>query len=240
MKPIAILSLPSQGSDWFTESLNSILEYKYHREYFQPLHNMEISGKLLEAGFGCELDGYQIKNTPKKGLTEFFVNDIKERNIQLVKEVWSSAKWKWFNEHFDTIYLIRRFDNTFPPTRMRVINWYHHLWYTNVRFESPMMSIPRRCLNGYNFGINQLNEGAKKNNTNIIEYEKLLDLDIDGMVKYLKNKRLPKEHFTEKSIIMFAEKIIDTRKISPDRSQLPWSNLWEQTINVYRSNTNGS
>lgn len=116
--------MPNSGSDWFARNLAMVTGWSYYdKEWFNPITNLEFNGPLREAGFKCEIDFTGPIDTTKRGpLKEEFC-----RRYQLGKEVWMLDNIHWFLSEFDCIILLRSLSSTFPPSRLRVIQWYDQI-----------------------------------------------------------------------------------------------------------------
>lgn len=129
-KPFLIVSTPNSGSDWLAECIQRATGWRYFRkEFFNPLTNGAYAETLLSA-FGCELA------TGAEHLSTCYTQQIDaviERTwppdtYDLNKEVWSFCKLPALVAHFDCLVLTRSTSSLFPPSRLRVWQWYDAIW----------------------------------------------------------------------------------------------------------------
>lgn len=130
-KPFLIISTPNSGSDWLAECIQRATRWRYFRkEFFNPLTNGPYAETLLSQ-FGCELA------TGAENLATCYTQQIDtviERTwprdtYDLNKEVWSFCKLPALKAHFDCIVLTRSTSSLFPPSRLRVWQWYDAIWH---------------------------------------------------------------------------------------------------------------
>ena len=129
-----ISGLPSSGTDWLARCMVEGLgldQDQYYREWFNPLCNWSRADDLAKRGFGSE-SPHAIRGVGRR--LESDVTDLVQKftdsGLLLDKEVWMAGKALDMKEHFHIIGLTRDLEDTFPPKRARVLNWFQ--WVQTV------------------------------------------------------------------------------------------------------------
>ena len=128
MKPKMILAMPSSGSDLLVSCIQKSTGFSYfQKEFFNPITNLPMCDELLDMGFGCETvaGSKNLWRPPTTSAERLGINSKWE--YQLWKEVFWFGKFDFFDRHFDCILLHRTMEDMFPPSRLRVLQWYDSL-----------------------------------------------------------------------------------------------------------------
>lgn len=170
MKPKLLLSIPNSGSDWVARCIAQVTGWNYYeKEYFNPICNMGEADRLIFAGFGCELASAArgIWIHPTKDAQEIY--DQFRRQYSFNKEVWGFSKIDWYKERFDCIVLTRSWQTMFPPSRLRVVQWYDQIYMAMPGCQpNPLSS---RVKHAYDAMVSPLVQSGLP----LIQYEDLLD-----------------------------------------------------------------
>jgi len=128
-RPIALLSLPNTGTDWFAGLLlrqNPAL--RYYREFFNPICNPKYENELNKA-FGCEMvENYRILARPYCPCEDVYWRTWAREKYNFTKENYSGFKLDWFSLRFDVFVLYRAAELTFPGERLQVKTWYDAMY----------------------------------------------------------------------------------------------------------------
>ena len=125
MRATAILSMPNCGSDWFSECYAKVYNKSYFREYFNPVTNKKFEREISQA-FGSE----QVRNYKKiahfdmQSCMSVMSSTWDTESYDMTKENYSAFKVEFFYQKFNCICLLRDLENSFPPGRLEVHNWY--------------------------------------------------------------------------------------------------------------------
>lgn len=130
---LLMLSLPNSGSTWLAAVIAKHLPgcRYYDMEFFNPLRN-EKHEKELARDFGCELAScYTNIMKPSSGLTlEVIDKTWGVEDYNFTKEVFCPAKAAAFSKRFNMFGLLRSFEESFPPSRLRIWSFYEHAWWS--------------------------------------------------------------------------------------------------------------
>jgi hypothetical protein len=133
-RPIALLSLPNTGTDWFVDLLlrqNPAL--RYYREFFNPICNPTYENELNRA-FGCEMvDNYHLIAKTSCPHQRVYERTWAKENYNFTKENYSAFKLEWFASQFDCFVLYRRAERTLPGGRLQVKAWYDAMYCSLLR-----------------------------------------------------------------------------------------------------------
>jgi hypothetical protein len=133
-RPIALLSLPNTGTDWFADLLlrqNPAL--RYYREFFNPICNPKYEDELNKA-FGCEMvENYRMLARPYCLCDDVYWRTWAREEYNFTKENYSAFKLDWFSLRFDVFVLYRRAELTFPGERLQVKTWYDAMFASLVK-----------------------------------------------------------------------------------------------------------
>lgn len=123
-----ILAMPSSGSDFFARAVARATGWSYYdKEWFNPMCNLSRYDRLVRAGCGCETVGaYERISWPEVWThIDDVVQEFSDEGYVLDKEVFGHSKIQFFRERgFDCIALVRSAESMFPPSRLRVLQWY--------------------------------------------------------------------------------------------------------------------
>lgn len=133
-RPIALLSLPNTGTDWFADLLlrqNPAL--RYYREFFNPICNPKYENELNKA-FGCEMvENYRLLARPYCPCEDVYWCTWAREEYNFTKENYSAFKLDWFSLRFDVFVLYRPAELTFPGERLQVKTWYDAMYGSLVK-----------------------------------------------------------------------------------------------------------
>lgn len=131
-----LASMPSQGTDWLAECIvRSHPDLRYCREYFSPMCNWKRS-QILSQALGDTL--YGTTGNLCRYLVEEEIDVLldltwRRDSYNFTKENYLAFQLEQFSESFTVIALLRRFQDTFPPRRHRVMRWYEHFYWASWR-----------------------------------------------------------------------------------------------------------
>jgi len=171
-----LLSLPSSGSDWLAGAVARATGWRYwEKEFFNPICNPIPE---IEDGFGCEMvSRYHFIAQPKP--TEAAYQAWRKRGFEFNKEVFCAFNVPWFADRFECFALIRRYENTFPPKRARVLSWYDAIWNScrDAGLATCARSLADRVKEAHELAAAHLKKECAKRSLFVIEYERLCDRD---------------------------------------------------------------
>lgn len=177
-RPFLLLSLPNSGSDWLASCIVAATGWRYYRkEFFNPLTNPDCADELLKA-FGCELvTGSEHLCTCDRAAVSAAVQATWPRDtFDFNKEVWSFAKLPALVEHFNCMVLTRSGASLFPPSRLRVWQWYDAIWHQLPRNGRPLFAVsPRtRAVEGHAVARDMLLRDALAYEVPCLDYERIV------------------------------------------------------------------
>jgi len=129
-----LFSTPNSGSDWLASIIiagdNKI---KYFREFFNPITNDKYTDELAK-GFGCEfISTYKnIARLDNSVCEKIYKNTWEKEKFNFTKENYSVFKIPFFVEKFNCIGLIRKIENSFPPSRKNEVYWWYDCIYNSM------------------------------------------------------------------------------------------------------------
>jgi len=128
-----ILSLPSCGTDWLATCIQKTHpELRYHREFFNPICNLEHAETLGQA-FGCEMIPYHKRiavpwRNQFETISDAYLKTWPGSGLNFTKENFSAFKVGFFAGVFKCIGVLRPVHAVFPPPRLRVVAWYNAIF----------------------------------------------------------------------------------------------------------------
>lgn len=134
-----LMGIPSSGTDWMAHILQSshpfLTSDKVAKEYFNPICNPRHWDQLRKS-FGCELiDTYRniadrLSDREKLQQAEqVYMNTwVSDGQLNFSKETFCPFQVQFFADRFTMIGMVRDACHTFPPARLRVLNWYNTIW----------------------------------------------------------------------------------------------------------------
>lgn len=133
-RPIALLSLPNTGTDWFVDQmLRQNPSLRYYREFFNPICNPSYENELNRA-FGCEMvDNYHLVARSNGPHQSVYDRTWAREKYNFTKENYSAFKLDWFASQFDCFVLYRRAELTLPGGRLQVKTWYDAMYCSLLR-----------------------------------------------------------------------------------------------------------
>ena len=126
---LLIAAMPSSGSDWFADCLlkssAQLVTHATAKEPLNPICNLDHFDVLAKV-FGCEAEPAiaSIAASPSQSQVDEVLPIALGPQVNFIKEVWVGYQLPQLQQHFHTITLTRSYDNTFPPSRVRVYSWY--------------------------------------------------------------------------------------------------------------------
>jgi hypothetical protein len=243
-RPYALLSLPSSGSDWLARVIcGGIDATMTSKELFNPMCNLENYDTLIKC-FGCE-SSQGIKQIARK-LDQKLWEQMSEAMEKVgpitdgvIKDNFSFNRMSWYCNRFKTFALVRSFRETFPPNRLRVLQWYDAIyesiftagaedsdplviWARDER-QFPNWGIFERAMFGWFLSLRKLLADAQRNGVPVLLYDRLMWLSDDRLHLYVKDKL--GKLFPEPNIICIASGIQSTRqpRVVPEQLDKQWS-----------------
>lgn len=165
-----LASLPSSGSDWLAGCIaRSHPALRYRREYFSPIANWRRSQRLATVlGDTLFYTTPQLCRARSRAEIQSLLDSTwRQDGFNFTKENYLAFQIEQFAETFTVIVLLRRFEDTFPPHRHRVMRWYEHFHgalavngavdeWTVARSATPM----NRAAIGYYWFARRLRDAA--------------------------------------------------------------------------------
>ena len=178
MRDVLLASMPSSGSDWLAKCfVDAHPHHTYWREFFSPLANWQHSA-ALEESLGDVLVGCADnlgRSMDHDDLHQLLAETWDMVPASFTKDVMLAAQLDAFAARFDTFILLRRLEDSFPPTRRRVIRWYEcfawQLDQTNPRLRRGSPA-ERACI-GYRAMLDIMNRQAYDNNIPVLWWHDL-------------------------------------------------------------------
>lgn len=221
-----LLGLPNTGTDWFSEQICAANpNLRYYREFFNPICNPNHSNALSQI-FGCELPN-TIEQIARPCAWEKYKDIVQQtwsqRNINFTKENYSIWKIHYHHQLFNCFVLHRELDFCLPAKTRRVddVNSWYMAIYTsavkNIEFlqkdilplvefaQNHADTVNKKVVSAYFIGYRQTLNTAAELNLPIIEYEKLMTLDLEKLQSYLKQ-------LTVADPVKLAQRIIGSRR----------------------------
>lgn len=177
---------------------------------------------ILGRAFGCELVSYYRQLGTRDAASVAWV--IREtgalEKFRFNKEVWSFAKLPMLCAHFDCLVLTRAAESLFPPSRLRVWQWYDAI-YNALLVSYPLGKMlllaghPReRCLAAHEAARFILETDAARCGVPIIDYDMMASGDSGDVAAVARciAQRWPLN--AEK----LAETILSSRQVKPPPS----------------------
>lgn len=224
---LLLASLPSSGSDWVASCMvDANPELRYSREFFCPTVNLPHS-RELSAVLGDTLYS-NVKNLCRPisaaELDHLLDSTWRQTNFNFSKENYLPFQLEAFAEKFDIVVLLRRFRDTFPPHRHRVMQWYEHFFGALITqkfirwnvFEARHRNPMERAAIGHYFFAKQLKESAEQLGLKILWHHELMNLSAE-----------------ELGGDAFAKLIVETREEIP-RPSGEYFELWKPALSLYR------
>jgi hypothetical protein len=189
-----LLSLPSCGTDWVMSCLLGEKSPDYFREFFNPLANFQRYATLARA-FGCELPqtiGLIARpvNMRREAVDAAYNITWRAENFLFTKENYSAFLVPYWQGKFQCVALYRPRNLTFPPNRLRVVNWYSCMFTSlnmnlasypgmfQLAFHRQMVAVHTladRCEAAHAFCFWRLLEDCEDFNIPVINYRSLLE-----------------------------------------------------------------
>jgi hypothetical protein len=203
-RPIALLSLPNTGTDWFVDMLlRQNAQLRYYREFFNPICNPTYEN-ILNRAFGCEMvDSFaQIARSPCPH-EEVYQQTWTKENYNFTKENYSAFKLPWFVTHFDCVVLYRRAELSLPGSRLPVKTWYDAMYHSllqnrwtlepDVRFLVDVAvaeadTLAKRLVAAFVIHYYKLLKDAHHHNVPVLDYDRLMNLSGAELASYLRGK----------------------------------------------------
>ena len=238
MRPTAILSMPNCGSDWFSECYAKVQNKSYFREYFNPVTNKKFERELSQA-FGSE----QVRNYKKIAQYDFeaCISVMKStwdtESYDMTKENYSAFKVEFFWKNFDCICLLRDLENSFPPARLEVNNWYDAILLSMEENKKVLPAWAQACVEkasessdwdlarGITFCVYRkiLKTSCLKMGVPIVRYEHLMQeqAEVERSLKFIEEEK-------RKNLV---DLILRTRKPAKLKQNLDFRHMVYERIN---------
>lgn len=137
-----LAALPSGGSDWFASCIATAMpERKYAREFFCPTVNWHMAPRLNEV-VGDVLwfaRGNLCRRPWQQQVDRLVAECWQPTGFTFTKENYLTFQLEQFAAHFSIVVLTRTAEETFPPTRHRVMMWYEHFY--GALFDSGLVPV---------------------------------------------------------------------------------------------------
>lgn len=248
MRPNMVLSLPNTGTDWLFNSICSVSEIKYSREFFNPVCNSKYEN-IFKPWFGCEMATCIeaiAKPISKKEYEWVLGNTWYRENFNYTKENYSSFKIEHHVNKFNCCIFYRKLSKSLPGLRgwNVVENWYCAMFQSLVlnakSIDEPLKtlvefgidrakSFEEQCVFAFLIYYAKLLLAAKEHNLPIVDYDALIcgtDDEVDHEIQKIPGILT---HLNPNDLV---QKIIETR-IEKERSRtLYCSSFIEETIKL--------
>lgn len=164
-----ILAMPSSGSDLLAECVSKELSLSYFKkEFYNPITNLLMHDELIRGGFACETHrGISNIGMPLNNLGNQTLAGHKDK-FGLYKEVFWMGKIDSYLRFFNPIILVRSKKSLFPPSRLRVLQWYD--CFSDNR-NAPFLENVEQ---GFDNLLNYCKEVSEKHNIPIVSHDELL------------------------------------------------------------------
>lgn len=205
MDNLLIASVPSSGSDWFSECVVSASDHSYRREFFNPICNWNLADRI-GSEFGCESPIYAkniLKYSSEKKLDKIIKEVWSPSGFTMTKEIWSHRKLWHLKNYFKIVCLLRRVEDSLPPTRSRVICWMHSI---AKQFKIHGKGFIQDSIAGYRIWTEELEKTANDLKIPVIWWHDLVSMDVKKMSELFEPIQMPKVNNTKLS-----DRIISTR-----------------------------
>lgn len=188
-----LMSMPNAGSQWFATCVAKADQHIYFtpthesglKEFFNPITNWE-SEFTLAGEFGSELAGnYRlIAASATRNFGIVLGNTWAKTHLTFTKEVYCPYKLPAFKAFgFDCKILLRSWEASFPPKRMRMVAWYDSVFYSMLEhkrfdpftdFANQLRTCRERAAFAHAFLENDLRRMASELEIPITEWEVLV------------------------------------------------------------------
>jgi hypothetical protein len=178
-----LASMPSSGSDFVADALcKAHPHFSYWREFFSPICNLKHSSTLMRLGdtLACTTENL-CKTLPDETLEEIVASTWDTEAADFTKENYLAWNLRWFASQFRVLILLRRPEDTFPPTRHRVMRWYEHMAYSAQLNGCLPASIAKQCFSpmrkaicGHTVFIEKMLLQADELNLPVLWYDELI------------------------------------------------------------------
>lgn len=201
-RPIALLSLPNTGTDWFVDLLlRQNPRLKYYREFFNPICN-PVYENVLNRAFGCEMvDNFAVIAKSHCQHEAVFQQTWANENYNFTKENYSAFKLKWYITHFDCLVLYRRAELSLPGSRLPVKAWYDAMYCSLVRNRWTLEpdvcalvdfavayadTIAKRLVAAFAIYYYKLLKDARRYKVPVLDYDRLMEWSEIDLACYLR------------------------------------------------------
>lgn len=113
-----VVSFPQQGSDFVCDRLGAVPEFRYYREFFNPVVNTK-DAESLKSCFGAEGDDYEEKIFQRPSGVEYsnvLIKTWDKHGYSLTKENFSPSAIELHSKTFSLVGLFRHRSLTVPTT----------------------------------------------------------------------------------------------------------------------------
>lgn len=232
---LMLAALPSGGSDWIATCIAEANPHlRYAREFFCPTINWRMAARLEQT-----LGDTMFANTARMCWpimprdVDALLNDTwRQTSFNFTKENYLPFQLEQFAAHFDVLVLLRSFDETFPPNRHRVMQWYEHFYGALVascrigRDALDCESTPMtRATVGYYWFAKQLAQTARKIQAPLLTTEFLRTASREEIARALPSELMES--------LATASRIVETRQDIP-RPAGEYQDQWKSAGELYR------
>lgn len=230
---LLLASLPSSGSDWIAECMRGSCHSIYWREFFCPTVNWKYSDRLMTSL------GDTLYSTVPNLCRQFTENELdrllektwRQEEYCFTKENYLAFQLSEFAKTFTVVILLRRFKDTFPPRRHRVMQWYEH-FFGALRDEHKIDQwldrhaiTPMNCAAiGHFLFVKQMKNAGTEIGSPIMWFHDLVDLDQIDLQNYVKDVPVNPRRF--------AELIIESRN-RKSRPGGQYADQWKDAFHLY-------
>jgi len=187
-RQLLMLTQPSSGSSWLCDCMAKALNggpEGYYREFFNPALCPRDLEPIFSSYFASELvpthenvlrfaggkDGEAIRACLRLA---------SRWGVAFTKVTMQPFLAKTFAEEFDVFVLLRREEETFPPSRGRVYSFYNQIYqaynkaYVSDDPWSVSLSLDRRCRDAHQWMRRSLLEQAEELSLPVLHYETMM------------------------------------------------------------------
>ncbi len=185
-KPFLLLGTPNSGTDWLAGCIVRVTGWRYfQKEFFNPLTNAQHSETLL-SNFGSELvTGLEnLATCHTQGIDAVVERTWPADTFDFNKEVWSFCKLPALVAHFDCLVITRSAASLFPPSRLRVWQWYDAIYHAFARVHGPHwqhehFTPQARALHAHAVASDRLTRDATAIGVPQLSYDHLINAESD-------------------------------------------------------------
>lgn len=231
---LLLATMPSSGSDWVADCIcKANPQLVYAREFFNPTVNWRRAERLeRDLGDITFAAAPQLcRNVSRQAVQSLIADTWRQAAFTFTKECYLAFQLEHFAETFSVVVLLRRFADTFPPNRQRVMRWYENFHgalrvagllnsYCQSRSETPM----NRAAIGYYWFAKQLHETASGLGAKVLWFHDLASMSPESLAAKLAG--LPFD------VAKFVDVVVKTRDVAP-RPSGEYQEQWQAAAALY-------